>query len=109
MYKRSAVALNGVLVAVMFAIAFWTIYALPCGGQVATHWGPDNAADAWVGSSAIHLVNSIIALVLWFLLLTSPQGFSSSGKSQESIHSRFSGVFLAQLAIQLLLAMHAQG
>jgi|GEM_PF-4987447 len=109
MTHRRAVALNGVLVAAMFALAFWTAHALPDRGQVATHWGPNGRPDAWLGGSAAQLINPIVALVLWFLLSTVPQGFASPGKPLKSAHTRFSRVFLAQLAIQLLLTMHVLG
>jgi hypothetical protein len=98
MPNRTATVLNACLVVLMFAIAFWTIGGMPGAGQVAIHWGPDNRADAWVGSSAIHLVNPLIALVIWFL-------FSMLG----TFHARFSSIFLMQLAVQLLMAIYARG
>lgn len=98
MRHRSAALLNALLVALIFAIAFWTIGALPGAGQVAIHWGPDNRADAWIGSPAIYLVNPLIGLVIWFL-------FSVLG----TFHARFSGIFLTQLAVQLLMAIYARG
>jgi uncharacterized membrane protein len=73
MNNRSATALNGILVAVVFVIAFWAIHASPAGGQVAIHWGPDNRPDAFIGGSAIQLINPIVALVVWFLLCMAPQ------------------------------------
>ena len=109
MTPRPAAALNGFLVVAMFALAFWTAHVVPARGQVATHWGPDGHADAWVGGSATQLINPILALVLWFLLSTCPQGFASRGKPLASVHARFSHIFLAQLVIQLLLTMHALG
>jgi len=109
MTHRRAAALNGFLVAAMFAVAFWTTHVLPMRGQVATHWGPDGRPDAWVGGSAVQLINPIIALVLWFLLSTVPQGFAAPGKSLKPAHARFSSIFLLQLAIQLLMTMHALG
>lgn len=107
--NRSAAALNGILVAVLFVIAFWTIHAHPAGGQVATHWGPDNRADAFVGGSAIQLINPILALVVWFLLCMAPRAFAARGGLPQAVHARFTGLFIAQLAIQLLLAIHARG
>lgn len=109
MTHRRAVALNGFLVAAMFAVAFWTVHALPDRGQVATHWGPDGRPDAWLGGSAAQLINPIIALVLWFLLSTVPHAFASPGKPLKSAHARFSHIFLAQLAIQLLMSIRALG
>ncbi|CAH0231577.1 hypothetical protein SRABI118_02483 [Massilia sp. Bi118] len=98
MRNRSAAVLNALLVALIFAIAFWTIGGLPGAGQVAIHWGPDNRADAWIGGSAAYLVNPLTALVIWFL-------FSMLG----TFHVRFSSIFLIQLALQLLIAIHALG
>lgn len=109
MNHRSAAISNAVFVAAIFAVAFWTVHRLAAGVQVAIHWGSDNRADAWVGGSAIQLINPIIALVLWFLLSTCPQGFSSTVESAKRVHMRFSGVFLVQLIIQLLMAMHVLG
>lgn len=109
MTQRRAAALNGFLVAAMFGVAFWTAHVLPTRGQVATHWGPDGHADAWVGGSAALLINPILALVLWFLLSTCPRGFASRGQPPASAHARFSRIFLAQLVIQLLLTMHVLG
>lgn len=109
MHKRLPVALNGILVAVVFAIAFWTIHAAPAAGQFAIHWGPDNRADAFVGGAAIQLINPIIALVVWFLLCMAPQAFTARGVVPQTAHARFTGLFIAQLAIQLLLAIHARG
>jgi hypothetical protein len=54
-------------------------------------------------------VNPIIALVIWFLLSTVPQAFSSPEKSLQTVHARFSGMFLAQLVIQLLIAVDVLG
>jgi uncharacterized membrane protein len=99
MNNRSATALNGILVAVVFVIAFWAIHASPAGGQVAIHWGPDNRPDAFIGGSAIQLINPIVALVVWFLLCMAPQ----------AVQERFTGLFIGQFAIQLLLASHARG
>jgi hypothetical protein len=99
MTHRRAAALNGFLVALMFAAAFWAVQASPTRGQVAIHWGPAGHPDAWVGGSAAQLINPIVALVLWFLLSTCPQGFASPGKSPESAHARFSNIFLAQFVI----------
>jgi hypothetical protein len=109
MNKRSAVLLNGMLVAAIFAIAFWTIGAHPAGGQVAIHWGPDNHADAFLGAPAIQLVNPIVALVIWFLLCMAPQAFRVRGAAPQAAHGRLAGLFIAQLALQLLLAIHARG
>lgn len=109
MTNRHAAALNGFLVAAIFMVAFWTIQVLPARTQVATHWGPDGNPDAWVGGSAGQLINPIIALVLWFLLSTFPQGFASPGKPLKSAHARFSNIFLTQLVIQLLLSMYVLG
>jgi len=109
MTHRRAGVLNGLLVVAMFAIAFWTAHVLPTRGQVAIHWGPDGHPDSWVGGAAVQLINPIIALVLWFLLSTVPQGFTSPGKPIKSAHARFSNIFLAQLVIQLLLTMQVLG
>jgi uncharacterized membrane protein len=109
MPSRSAAALNAFLVAAVFAVAFWTVHGLPGAGQVAIHWGPDNQPDAWLGGSAVHLVNPVIALVIWFLLSAAPERFSSPGKPPAAAHARFSIVFLIQLAVQLLIAIHARG
>ena len=109
MNNRSATSLNGILVAVVFVIAFWTIHASPAGGQVAIHWGPDNRADASVGGAAIQLINPIVALVIWFLLCMAPHAFAAWGGVRQAAHPRFTGLFIAQVAIQLLLAIHARG
>jgi len=101
MHRWSRVVLNGFLVAAMFAIGFLAIYRLPPGGQVATHWGPDNHPDAWVGSSAIHLINPIVALVVWFL--------ASNVKPPGTAQARISNVLLIQLVIQLSIALYARG
>ncbi|MFC5546959.1 hypothetical protein [Massilia aerilata] len=101
MHRWSRFVLNGMLVAAMFALAFLAIYSLPAGGQVATHWGPDSRPDAWVGGSAIHLINPIVALVVWFL--------ASNGKPPGTAQARVSNVLLIQLVIQLSIALYARG
>ena len=109
MIRYPAAAMNGLMVAVLFALAFWTIHDVHGGAQVAIHWGPDNRPDAWVGGAAIQLVNPIVALVVWFLLCMAPQGFSAATRTADAAHRRFSGIFVIQLAIQLLIAMLARG
>ena len=109
MKRHTAVASNGLLVAILFALAFWTIHTVSAGGQVAIHWGPDNRPDAWVGGAAVQLVNPIVALVVWFLLCMAPQGFSAATSTAEAAHRRFSSVFVIQLAIQLLVGLVARG
>jgi len=109
MRGRLAVWRNAVVVAAIFAIAFWTLHALPAGGQVATHWGSDQRPDLWIGGAAVQLINPIVALVVLFLLAMAPQGFAARGTPANTVHARFSGFFLAQLAIQLLLAIQARG
>lgn len=79
----------------MFAIAFLAIHGLPTGGQVAIHWGPDNRADAWLGGSAIQLINPIIGLVIWF-----------SVSMLRPAQMRVSNILLIQLVIQLLIALY---
>lgn len=108
MKRHPSIASNGLLVAILFALAFWTIHDTSAGGQVAIHWGPDNRPDAWVGAAAVQLVNPIVALVLWFLLSMAPQGFSPALRTADAAHRRFSGVFAIQLAIQLGIAILAR-
>jgi len=93
----------------MFAVAILAIIKLPTGGQVAIHWGPDNQPDAWVGGSAIQLINPIIALVIWFLVSMFPQGFSSKRKPVGTVQARLSNILLIQLIIQLLIALYLRG
>ena len=97
---------NGCLVAAIFAVATLAIYQMPTGGQVAIHWGPDNRPDAWVGGSAIHLINPIVALIIWVVATFFYQGFSTKHHLTGAARSRLSNVLLAQLVIQLLLALY---
>jgi uncharacterized membrane protein len=102
----------GAPIATMFAIAIWTIHALPSGPQVAIHWGPDGHPDAWVGQGAGMLVMPLVACVLWFLLTVYPQGFWSSTKPIPPADLRrrmFSRVLLIQLAVQVFLAIRYLG
>ena len=97
---------NGCLVAAIFAVATLAIYQMPTGGQVEIHWGPDNRPDAWVGGSAIHLINPIVALIIWVVATFFHQGFSTKHHLTGAARSRLSNVLLAQLVIQLLLALY---
>lgn len=109
MSHRPALAFNGLLVAALFALAFLAIQKLPAGGQVAIHWGPDSRPDAWVGASAIQLINPIIALVIWFLAAMAPRGFASKTNPAGTAQARLSNILLGQLVIQLLMALYLRG
>jgi uncharacterized membrane protein len=109
MSNRLATIVSGLLVAAIFAVAVLAIYKMPSGGQVAIHWGPDNRPDAWVGGSAIHLINPIIALVIWFVASFFPQGFASKREVVSTAQARLSNVLLIQLVIQLLMALCLRG
>jgi hypothetical protein len=106
MRNRLAAVLNGLLVAAMFAIAFLVIYKRPPGPQVAIHWGPDTRPDAWVGGSAIQLINPIIALVIWFSALIHPKAFVLRATPIKTAQVRISNILLIQLVIQLLMALY---
>jgi len=108
MNHQPAKLLNAGLVAAIFAIAFWTTHGMPAGGEVAIHWGPDSRPDTFLRGAAVQLINPIIALVIWFLLTMAPQGFSSRGQAPGSAHARFTGLFLAQLVIQLCMAIYVR-
>jgi hypothetical protein len=106
MRNRFALAFNGALVAAMFLIAFAVINKLPGGGQVAIHWGPDTLPDAWLGGSAIQLVNPIIALVIFFSASMLPQAFSPQKRSTGTVQSLVSNILLVQLVVQLSIAIY---
>lgn len=108
MNHRSATLLNAGLVAAIFAVAFWATHDTPAGGRVAIHWGSDSRPDTFLRVAAVHLINPIVALVLWFLLTMAPQGFSSRGQAPSTAHARVTGLFLAQLVIQLCMAIYVK-
>jgi zinc transporter ZupT len=106
MRNLRATIVNGILVAAIFAVAALAIHKIPAGAQVAIHWGPDNRADAWVGGSAIHLINPVIALVIWFVASFFPQGFASKPEGVSTAQARLPNILLIQLIIQLLMALY---
>ena len=105
---KPVAALNAVLVAAIFAVALWATHGMPAGGQVAIHWGPDSRPDTFLRGAAVQLINPIIALVVWFLLSMAPQGFLSRGQAPATAHARFTRLFLAQLVIQLCMAIYVR-
>jgi hypothetical protein len=109
MNNRLAPTLNGLLVAAIFAVAAFAIYHMPGGGQVAVHWGPDNRPDAWIGSSAIQLINPIVALIIWVVASFFPHGFATKRPLSGPARARLSNVLLIQLVIQLLAALYVKG
>jgi uncharacterized membrane protein len=106
MSDRLSNLFNGFLVAAIFAVAAFAIYQMPTGGQVAIHWGPDFRPDAWVGASAIHLVNPVVALIIWVAATFFHQGFATKHHLKGTALSKLSNVLLVQLVIQLLLALY---
>lgn len=106
MNHRSAVLLNAALVAAIFALALWTTHDAPPGGHVAIQWGSDGRPNTFLRGAAVQLINPIVALVIWFLLTMAPQGFTSRGQSPSTAHARFTGLFLAQLVVQLCMAIY---
>lgn len=109
MSYRLVTVFNGFLVAAIFAVAAFAISQMPSGGQVAIHWGSDNRPDAWVDSSAIHLINPIVALTIWFVASFFPQGFATKRQLTDTARARLSNVLLIQLIIQLLMALYMKG
>lgn len=109
MNDRLSNLLNGFLVSAIFVVAAFAIYQMPTGGQVAIHWGTNNRPDAWVGASAIHLVNPISALMIWVVATFFHQGFTTKHHLTGNALSRLSNVLLVQLVIQLLLALYMRG
>jgi hypothetical protein len=109
MNDRLATTLNGLLVAAIFAVAAFAIVQIPGSGQVAIHWGPDNRPDSWVGSAAIHLINPIVALAIWFVASFFHQGFATKRQLTGAARARLSNVLLIQLVIQLLIALLLKG
>lgn len=104
MSDRLSNVFNGFLVSAIFGVAAFAIYQMPTSGQVAIHWGPDNRPDAWVGGSAIHLINPIVALIIWVVATFFHQGFATKHQLTGAARSRLSNILLIQLVIQLLLA-----
>lgn len=96
---------NVLLLAAIFAVSLLVIDKMPTGGQVAIHWGPDTRPDAWLGGRAIHLINPVIALVIWFVASFFPQGFASKRGLADTAQAKLSNVLLIQLVIQLLMAI----
>ena len=110
--SRLAAVLNAFLIALMFAIALWTIRELPAGAQVPTHWGPDGRPDAWSGKYVGLLFNPFLSAFLWYALSAVPQGFSLPGKLPLPAHARraiFSCILLIQLGAESLIAIGALG
>jgi uncharacterized membrane protein len=93
----------------MFAVAAFVIYQLPTRGEVAIHWGSDNRPNAWVGASAIHLINPIVALIIWVVATFFHQGFATKHHLTGTALSKLSNVLFVQLVIQLLLALYMRG
>lgn len=103
MGKRLSDALNAALVALMFAIAAWTISRLPAGGQVAIHWGSDGRPDSGLGQQAALLILPISALLLWFIPTFFPQGFALPRHAIQL--ARVQHMLLIFLVAQLLVAI----
>ena len=106
MSDRRATLFNGLLVVSIFSIAVFAISQMDSGGQVAIHWGPDNRPDSWVGSSAIHLINPIVALVIWSATTFFHQGFATKHLLTGPARTRLSNLLLLQLVVQLLMALY---
>jgi len=94
MSDRRATLFNGLLVAAIFSVSALAIYQTASGGQVAVNWGPDNRADSWVGSSAIHLINPIVALTIWFVASFFHQGFATKRLLTGPARTRLSNLLL---------------
>lgn len=109
MTDRRATLLNGLLVLAIFSVAALAIYQAASGSQIAIHWGPDNRADSWVASSAIHLINPIVALTIWFVASFFHQGFATKRLLTGPARTRLSKLLLIQLVIQLLMALYLKG
>ena len=109
MSDRRATLFNGLLVAAIFSVAAFAIYQTASGGQVAIHWGPDNRPDSWVGSSAIHLINPIVALTIWFVASFFHQGFATKQLLAGPARRRLSNLLLIQLLVQLLMSLYLKG
>lgn len=109
MSDRRATLFNGLLVVAIFSIAAFAIYQTDSGGQVAIHWGPDNRPDSWVGSSAIHLINPIVALVIWSVASFFHQSFATKHLLTGPARTRLSNLLLLQLVVQLLMALYLKG
>ena len=105
MNDRFATVFNGILVVAIYVVAAFAIYQMPGGGQVAIHWGADNRPDAWISSSAIHLVNPVIALTIWCVASFFHQGFATRRQLTGTARARLSNVLLIQLIVQLLMAL----
>ncbi len=108
MHRRPATLLNAAVVAAIFAVAFWATHGMPAGAHVAIHWGPASRPDSFLRGAAVQLINPIIALVAWFLLTMVPERFSARGQAPSTAHAHFTGLFLAQLIIQLCMAIYAK-
>jgi hypothetical protein len=106
MSDRLGTLFNGLLVAAIFSVAGFAIYHMPSGGQVAIHWGPDNRPDSWVGGTAIHLINPIVALTIWFVASFFHQGFATKRQLTGPARTRLSNLLRIQLVIQLLMALY---
>lgn len=109
MSDRRATLFNGLLVVAIFSIAAFAIYQMDGAGQVAIHWGSNNRPDSWLGSSAIHLINPIIALVIWSVASFFHQGFATKHLLTGPARARLSNLLLLQLVIQLLMALYLKG
>lgn len=105
MADRLATIFNGSLVVAIYVIAAVALYQIPSSGQVAIHWGADNRPDAWISSSAIHLVNPVIALTIWCVASFFHQGFATRRQLTGTARARLSNVLLIQLIVQLFMAL----
>jgi hypothetical protein len=106
MRDRLGTLFNGLLVVAIFSVAAFAIHRMPRAGQVAIHWGPDNRPDGWVSASAIHLVNPIVALTIWFVVSFFHAGFATKRRLAAPARTRLSNLLLTQLVIQLLMALY---
>ena len=80
MNSRLAGAVNGFLIALMFAVALWALDALPAGARIAVHWGVDGAPDRWMGKWVGMLTIPLFSLALCWLGSLVPEGAASPGK-----------------------------
>jgi hypothetical protein len=93
------------LVAAMLSLAAFAIYQTASAGQVAIHWGPDHRPDSWVASSAIHLINPVLALTIWFVVSFFHQGFATKRLLAGPARTRLSNLLLFQLVIELVIQL----
>jgi uncharacterized membrane protein len=106
--KRLADGCSGFLVALMFAIGFWAIDALPAGAWVPVHWAADMQPDGWTGKWMGMLAMPLAATFLCCAQTAFMQTAPTPGRLELTDGARRTivvGVLAVQAVVQSAIAL----